>query len=79
MANKQSFEEAFSSLENIVERMESGELSLDESLASFEEAIKLVKFCNSELDQAEQKVRILTAGADGVVSDEPFVKSEDAT
>ena len=79
MAKKQSFEEAFTSLENIVEKMESGELSLDESLASFEEAIKLVKFCNSELDQAEQKVKILTEGADGIVSDEPFVKIDDAT
>ena len=79
MAKKKSFEEAFSSLEDIVEKMEGGELSLDESLASFEEAIKLVKFCNSELERAEQKVRILTEGTDGVITDEPFVKSDDAT
>ena len=79
MPKKKNFEEAFSSLENIVEKMESGELSLDESLAAFEEAIKLVKFCNSELEQAEQKVRILTEGSDGVVSDKPFIKTDDAT
>ena len=76
MAKKKSFEEAFSSLENIVEKMESGALSLDESLEAFEEAIKLVKFCNSELEQAEQKVRILTASAEGIVSDEPFVETD---
>lgn len=79
MPKKKNFEEAFSSLENIVEKMESGELSLDESLAAFEEAIKLVKFCNSELEQAEQKVRVLTEGSDGVISDKPFVKTDDAT
>ena len=79
MPKKKNFEEAFSSLENIVEKMESGELSLDESFAAFEEAIKLVKFCNSELEQAEQKVRILTEGSDGVVSDKPFIKTDDAT
>ena len=79
MPKKKNFEEAFSSLENIVEKMESGELSLDQSLAAFEEAIKLVKFCNSELEQAEQKVRILTEGSDGVVSDKPFIKTDDAT
>ena len=79
MAKKKSFEEAFSSLEDIVNEMESGELSLDESLGAFEEAIKLVKFCNSELERAEQKVRILTEGADGVVTDEPFAKIDDAT
>ena len=79
MPKEKNFEEAFSSLENIVEKMESGELSLDESLAAFEEAIKLVKFCNSELEQAEQKVRVLTEGSDGVISDKPFVKTDDAT
>ena len=79
MSKKKSFEEAFSTLEGIVEKMESGVLSLDESLAAFEEAIKLVKYCNSELEKAEQKVRILTEGADGAVFDEPFLKNEDAT
>ena len=79
MAKKKSFEEAFSSLEDIVKKMESGELSLDESLDAFEEAIKLVKFCNSELERAEQKVRILTEGADGVITDELFAKIDDAT
>ena len=79
MAKKKSFEEAFSSLEDIVKKMESGELSLDESLGAFEEAIKLVKFCNSELERAEQKVRILTESTDGVITDEPFAKIDDAT
>ena len=48
-------------------------------MISFKEAIKLVKFCNSELERAEQKVRILTEGTDGVITDEPFAKIDDAT
>jgi len=77
MKNKRSFEEALSSLENIVNKMDAGELSLDESLACFEEAIKLVKYCNAELDNAEQKVRILTKSCDGSISDKPFLNTDD--
>lgn len=72
MKKTQSFEEAMLSLEDIVKKLEGGGLSLDESLASFEEAIKLVRFCNEKLEAAEQKVRILVEGADGLVSDAPF-------
>lgn len=75
--NKITFEEALASLEKIVEKMDGGELSLDESLTSFEEAIKLVKYCNAELEKAEQRVRILTEGSDGVVSDAPFINSDE--
>lgn len=66
------FEEALLLLEDIVKKLENGSLSLDESLKKFEEAVELVKFCNSKLEAAEQKVRILTEGADGTVSDAPF-------
>ena len=79
MEEKMSFEEAFSSLENIVDKMERGELSLDDSLSAFEEAVRLVKLCNSELENAEQRVRALIEGVDGSVTDEPFVKADDAT
>lgn len=79
MEEKMSFEEAFSSLENIVDKMERGELSLDDSLSAFEEAVRLVKLCNSELENAEQRVRALIEGVDGSVTDEPFVRADDAT
>ena len=55
------FEEALAQLETLVERMESGELSLEESLASFERGIALTRNCQQALDEAEQKVSILTA------------------
>ena len=54
-----------------------GGLSLDESLSSFEEAVKLVKFCNEKLDQAQKKVRLLTEGADGSITDVPFDTSDE--
>lgn len=67
-----SFEEAVGRLEQIVRLMEEGKLSLDDSLAAFEEGIALVRFCNGKLDSAEQRVRILLNGEDGVLSEKPF-------
>jgi len=55
-----SFEQALAELETLVERMESGELSLEESLASFEKGVALTRSCQKALSEAEQKVRILT-------------------
>ena len=77
MKKNMKFEEALELLEDIVRKLENGSLSLDESLKKFEEAVELVKFCNAKLESAEQKVRILTEGADGVVSDAPFDLSDD--
>ena len=70
------FEEAMTELEGIVRKLEAGSLSLDESLAAFEKAVHLVKLCNSKLEAAEQKVRILTEASDGSVSDLPFDTDE---
>ena len=76
MAEKTTFEAALARLEEIVKQMESGTAPLDKSLALFEEGVKLVKFCTSELDTAEQKVKKLTKGADGEVTSSDFVKAE---
>lgn len=73
-----NFEEAMSSLEEIVKKLESGTLTLDESISEFENAIKLVKICNEKLEAAEQRVRILTEGQDGTVTDKPFDSSDEA-
>ncbi len=73
-----NFEEAMISLEDIVKKLESGALSLDDSLKAFEEGIGLVKLCNSKLDDAEQKVKILIEGKDGAVTDAPFDVSNEA-
>ena len=75
MIMKIKFEEALQKLDNEVKRLESGELSLDEALVSFEESVKLVKLCNERLESAERRVRILTEGEDGVVTDSDFENS----
>lgn len=54
-----ALETALDNLESLVERMESGELSLEDSLKAFEEGVKLSRECQLALQQAEQKVRIL--------------------
>ena len=53
------FEKAIKNLEEIVNKLESGGLSLDQSLAKFTEGVKLVKFCNKRLDRAEKKIELV--------------------
>jgi len=65
------FEEAMEELEKLVEQMERGELSLEESLKSFERGIKLTRTCQQALQDAEQKVQILLE-KNGEQSLEPF-------
>ncbi|MCQ4348339.1 exodeoxyribonuclease VII small subunit [Pseudomonas stutzeri] len=67
MARKKTapdFEQSLGELQTLVERLESGELSLEESLAAFEQGIRLTRECQGALGQAEQKVQILL-GEDG--------------
>jgi len=52
-------EKAMGELEEIVEQLESGELTLDNSLQQFEKGVKLSRECQSALTEAEQKVQIL--------------------
>lgn len=54
------FEKSLASLNRIIEKMESGSLSLDESLKYFEEGIALIRSCQKTLTDAEQKVQILS-------------------
>ncbi len=55
-----SFEEALSELESLVDRLEQGDISLEESLKSFERGIALTRNCQQALAKAEQKVSILS-------------------
>lgn len=63
-----SFEAALLELERIVENLERGELSLDESLLLFEKGIKLVKKCNTDLENARLKVEKLIEENNGFIS-----------
>jgi exodeoxyribonuclease VII small subunit len=68
-AKQSSFEDALNELEALVEQMESGDLSLDQSLAAFEKGVALTRQCQKALSEAELKVQKLTS-ADG--EPEPF-------
>ena len=54
-----NFEEKLTSLEAVVERLERGDLSLDESVKLFEEGVKLSNACKQELEQAEGRIQLL--------------------
>ena len=58
--NEIDFEKALAELEQLVETMEKGELTLEESLKHFERGVTLTRACQKALTEAEQKVRILT-------------------
>lgn len=73
---KMNFETSIQRLEEIVTRLERGEAPLEESLALFEEGAGLLRGCTQLLDQAEQKVTLLMAGADGKPMETPFVREE---
>jgi exodeoxyribonuclease VII small subunit len=67
-----SFEKALADLEKIVEKMEKGGLSLNESLALFEKGVKLARFLRNELQKAEKKVEVLLKNEKGEIRAEDF-------
>jgi exodeoxyribonuclease VII small subunit len=69
------FETAMRDLEEIVARLEQGDLPLEESLAAFERGVKLTRTCQIALKEAEQKVEILLKKA-GEPAPEPFVPED---
>lgn len=69
---KEKFEDALNKLEKIVSKLEDGDIPLEESLKLFEEGIRLSRFCNQKLDEAEKKVEILLKGKNGMLKTHPF-------
>lgn len=65
-----NFETAIARLEEIVKLLEGGNAPLDESLELFEEGVSLVKLCNSKLDNAEQKIKLVGVLPSGDFEDE---------
>jgi exodeoxyribonuclease VII small subunit len=63
--DKVSFEKALKQLEEIVHKLESGDLGLEDSLQLFEEGIKLSRFCSKKLELAERKIEMLTKDEKG--------------
>jgi len=67
-----SFEKALAELENIVSKLEEGNLPLNESLSLFEKGVKRAKFLREELEKAEKKTEILLKDESGKIKAEPF-------
>ncbi len=59
------FEDALGKLEGIVKELEDGELSLEKSLARYEQGVRLARFCNSKLEEAEKRVAMLQTSDEG--------------
>ncbi|SDJ95335.1 exodeoxyribonuclease VII small subunit [Microbulbifer yueqingensis] len=74
MAEKEkpaTFEQALEELEQLVERLEGGDLPLEDALADFERGVKLTRECQQKLASAEQKVKVLMEEG-GEVREQPF-------
>ena len=59
------FEQAIEQLEGVVKELEGGELSLEQSLNRYEKGVKLARFCNETLEQAEKRIEVLLTQEDG--------------
>ena len=71
-AKKPDFERSLARLEEVVRRLESPQLSLDDAMKLFEEGVALSRECQKQLEEAEGRVEILLRKADGKLVAEPF-------
>ena len=67
-----NFEQSMMRLEEIVTTLERGEVALEDAMKLFEEGSKLMRVCTTALDEAEQKVTLLTADEEGCPQESPF-------
>jgi len=66
-----SFEDALNELEQIVRRLEGGQVKLDEAIISYERGAQLKHHCERKLNEAQQRVERIVIGPDGAISTEP--------
>jgi exodeoxyribonuclease VII small subunit len=70
--SKERFEDTFKKLETIVNKLENGDLPLEDSMKLFEEGIRLSKICSQRLTEVQKRVDLLLKGEDGNLRAEPF-------
>ena len=71
-----TYEQAYAKLEEYTERLESGELTLDESLQVFEKAVALIRYCGEKLDGAKKQMLVLVEGLNGEMEEKVFNPEE---
>ena len=74
---EKTFEESFNELSEVVERLQQGDLALEETIALFERGMRLSFECEKYLDEAGRRVEILVQREDGRFEAEPFEEDED--
>jgi len=72
LKNDKSFEEAMLDLEQIVSKLEKGDVSLEEAITNFGQGIELSRYCASKLDDAEKKISILLQNEEGNLIEKDF-------
>jgi exodeoxyribonuclease VII small subunit len=72
LSKKADFERSLGRLEEVVQKLESANLSLDDAMKLFEEGVQLSRECQKQLAEAEARVEILLKKADGKLAAEPF-------
>jgi exodeoxyribonuclease VII small subunit len=76
-AKEVKFETALNRLEEIVGKLEDGEMSLEDSLKLFEEGVKLSRVCDQKLQAAERRIEVLVKDQEGKVTTLPFEQRDD--
>ena len=77
MEQQMNYEQAQARLEQIIRAMENDKIPLEESLALYEEGVRIVRRLSAELDDAERKIRILQQNAQGEIVAVDFVTDQD--
>lgn len=72
MAEKRKFEQAMSELESVVKNLESGDMTLDQSLAAFEKGVSLARECEEKLTEAKGKIEQLIKDSEGRAKTAPL-------
>jgi exodeoxyribonuclease VII small subunit len=77
MKKEKAFEEALRELEEIVNRLEHGDLPLEQALQLFEEGVRLSRSCHAKLDEAQKRVEIVLKDENGKMTTHPFEQAEE--
>jgi exodeoxyribonuclease VII small subunit len=75
--SRERFEDTFKKLETIVNKLESGDLSLEDSMKLFEEGMRLSRVCSEKLSEIQKRVEILMKTEDGELTPRPFPLEEE--
>lgn len=74
----QTFADALQALEKIVERLERGDLPLEDALSAFEDGVGLVRHLGQKLTEVEKRIEVLTRDQAGIFQLEPLIEEDDA-